>query len=76
MNSAIISRVNSADNDQKLSPLSLSLARSLTPSLQQRLLQGTDSGDTPPPHSLPSPLPLLLFHGLFKDLARPTNHYF
>lgn len=63
MNRAIIiSHVNSADNDQKLSPALPSFS-----SLPLCLLWGAYSGDKPP---------LLLFHGLFKDLVRPTNHYF
>lgn len=63
MNRAIIiSHANSADNDQKPSPALLSFS-----SLTLCLLWGANSGDKPP---------LLLFHGLFKDLVRPTNHYF
>lgn len=63
MNRAIIiSHANSADNDQKPSPAPLSSSY-----LPLRLLWGANSGDKPP---------LLLFHGLFKDLVRPTNHYF
>lgn len=63
MNRAIIiSHANSADNDQKLRPALLPI-----PSLPVCLLWGANSSDKPP---------LLLFHGLFKDLVRPTNHYF
>lgn len=63
MNRAIIiSHANSADNDQKPSPALPSFS-----SLTFCLLWGANSADKPP---------LLLFHGLFKDLVRPTNHYF
>lgn len=58
MNRAIIiSHANSTDNDQKQSPALLSSS-----SLPLRLLWGANSGDKPR---------LLLFRGLFKDLARP-----
>lgn len=63
MNRAIIiSHANSADNDQKPSPALLSSF-----ALPVCLLWGANSGDKPP---------ILLFYGLFKDLVRPTNHYF